>query len=129
MASSAGHELDLTLLAEADLSSYQYCAMKTGASAFGVAMAGANAQVYGILQNKPDASGKTAQVRTVRGTTSKLKIGGAVTVGLPLKSDAAGRGVDGSAALSKSFCVALEAGSAANEIIEVMLVDYYLAAS
>ena len=60
-----------------------------------VTVSGASGKVNGILLNKPGA-GQPAEVLTVNGVRSKLKVAGATTniaPGDPLEADANGRGV------------------------------------
>ncbi len=127
MASAQGNELDQTFIAESTLAALQYTFVKSGASAYGCLPCGAGERVLGINQGKATA-GIAAQIRTARGTTSKLLVGVALAVGDKVMSDSAGAGTPSTTALDKVAAIALEAG-AAGEIIEVMLLDVYLAAS
>lgn len=83
----------ITVPANADLSSSQYSFVKlTNASGKGrAALTGNGESALGVLQNKPSAAGDASTVG-VRGV-SKLKLGGAVTAGDPVSSDASGLGV------------------------------------
>ena len=54
--------LDISLLAAADLSSYQYCFVKITADNT-VNVAGAGEAAVGVLQNKPSVAGQAARVR------------------------------------------------------------------
>lgn len=69
-----GH--DVTVPAGADLSSdqYKFVSLSTARQAILVSATTTYAQPFGVLQNKPDASGKAASVR-ISGT-SKLKMAG-----------------------------------------------------
>jgi len=56
--------LDVTLQVGADLSSYQYYFMEQSSTNYQVGVANATTDVVvGVLQNKPNASGKEAAVR------------------------------------------------------------------
>lgn len=81
--------VNITLLANADLSAKQYFAVKT-ANASDVtkaALAGDGEQIIGVLQNKP-ASGEAATI-AISGVT-KAKAGGVITAGGNVAVDAAG---------------------------------------
>jgi len=85
-----------TFKAARDLSSYQYCPVYISA-ANTVDYSGAAGKVNGILQNKPDAAGKAAEVITASGVKSKLKVDAvtpsAISAGDPLESDASHMGI------------------------------------
>lgn len=106
-----------SFVAAADLSSAQYkFVVISGAGQVNVA--GAGARAIGVLQNKPTA-GLAAEIITegesllvVDGTT-------AIAAGDMLKSDASGRGVKTTTATDIVCAMALEASSAANDIIRV----------
>ncbi len=111
--------LNLSFSAEADLSSSQYRLMKLGSSAGQVkACDGVTDTPIGVLQNDP-TSGQAASVR-VLGTT-KVVAGAAITRGAFLKTDAQGRAVSTSTDNDPIFGRALEAASAAGEIIEATI--------
>lgn len=77
--------------------------------------------VIGILQNKPAATDRPAQVQ-IDGI-SKLKVAGTTTQGDRLKMDADGLGVVTTTATDKVGAVALEDG-AANAYIAVRVLPY-----
>lgn len=80
--------LDVTRDAAADLSTKQFFIVKrSGAGQINVAAAGE--QCYGVLQDKPNAAGRSGSVR-VYGVT-KVVAGAAITEGDPIASDAAGK--------------------------------------
>ncbi len=85
-----------TFKAARDLSSYQYCPVYISA-ANTVDYSSAAGLVNGILQNKPDAAGRAAEVITASGVKSKLLVDavtpGAVSAGNSLESDGSHMGV------------------------------------
>ena len=124
--------MQTTFDAAADLSTHQYKFVIGAAAAAGsqdarVTVAGANGRAIGVLQNKPNAANLAAVVM-VSGA-SKLVVDGtvAIGVGVPLKADASGRGVVAGTDKDKVCAIALEASSAANDIIEVLICNYDLA--
>lgn len=101
-------EYDITLVADDDLSDYQFRFLAlSGIRQCGLAGA-ADEDLVGILQNKPDESGIAAQVRRVG--FSKVEGGAAFAVGAKLTSDANGRAVE-AAEGERYGAVALEAGA------------------
>jgi hypothetical protein len=123
---------DVTLEAAADLSTHQYKFLIVSAGVVGgqqcrVNVAGANGRAIGVQQNKPPAAGMGAVVR-ISGLT-KLVVDGTtpIAAGNPLKADASGRGVLAGTDKDKVNAVALEASSAANDIIEALIALYDLA--
>lgn len=124
---------DMTVEAAADLSTHQF-KFVIGAAASGNSqlarcnVSGANGRSFGILQNKPNAAGLGAVVR-VSGR-SKLVVDGsgtAITVGLPLKSNASGIGIAAATDKDKVGAIAFEASTAANDIIDTLICIYDLA--
>ena len=113
--------LDITFPASGDLSSKQYCFVTLDSNGQ-VAACGANGKAIGILQNKPNAQGKAARVRVLG--TSKLKVNGACSRGNFLTSTAAGLGEVADAAGEFCGAIALEAATAQNDIIEVLIVHF-----
>lgn len=111
----------ITIPASADLSSYQYRAVKVGAS--GLALAGAGEVAIGILQGNPDAAGQAASVG-VKGI-SKLWVtaGTAISVNSALRSSTIGYGVISSTGGTPYvFARALEACSTGvTKIIPVLI--------
>lgn len=84
----------ISLDAAEDLSASQFCGVVLGAS--GVELAGIGDAIDGVLYNADaDAAGKPCTV--VRGGRVKVKYGGTVTKGDPLKLDASGRFVTATA--------------------------------
>lgn len=91
-----------------------------------IVIAGANARVLGVLADTPKAA-QAAKVESVRGTSVKVLTGAAVTRGDNLQTDANGRAITGAGAAQKVFAIAMESASAANRLIEAVLVDVYVA--
>lgn len=104
-----------TLPAAGDLSSSQYLGLvATGGEA---AVAGAGDKIVGVLQNNPDAAGKAASVM-VHGLTKAIS-GAAVTAGVEVEVDAAGKFITLSAGESVGF--AKDAAAGADSIFSVIL--------
>lgn len=91
-----------------------------------VVIAGANALILGVLQNNPKA-GEAAQVGTVRGASYKVLAGAAITMGDNLQTDSSGRFITAAGAAQKVCGRAMEAASAAGNLIEAVLLDSYVA--
>lgn len=125
MAQSVG-VLDITFPASGDLSAKQYCFVTLDSNGQ-VAACGANGKAIGILQNKPDAQGEAARVRVLG--TSKLKVAEACARGKFLTSTAAGLGEVADNAGEFCGAIALEAATAANDIIEALIVHFTAHAS
>lgn len=108
----------ITVQANADLSSYQFRAVKAvnSSGTAQAALCGTGQQALGILQDKPAAQGRAAQV-CVLGVT-KAVAGGTVTAGSMVASDSTGRVVN---AVSGDIAIgiALEGTSTAGEIVSV----------
>lgn len=102
--------------AGSDLSAAQY-KFVTIASDGQIDVAGAGANVDGVLQNKPDAAGQAATVH--RFGITKVVCGEAITVGTRVKSDASGRAV--SASTGNGLGKALTATAVAGELVTVLL--------
>jgi len=115
-----------TFTAGADLSALQHTFVKFDTTtAFQVLGAGAGEEMMGVLRNKP-ASGKAASVDSASGTVVKLKVDGsgvAIVVGDYLKSGAFGVGVKSALDTEKVGAKALQASTAAGDIIAAMLVS------
>jgi hypothetical protein len=77
--------------ASGDLSAVQYY-FHTFNSSGQLATSGAAERTFGILQNKPNAAGEAAQVCGI-GDISLCKIGGTVTAGGYLETNASGQGI------------------------------------
>ena len=106
------------LSSESDLSADQFKAMELSGS-FQVDLAdNAADEVVGILQNKPAAAGRAAEVRQLG--IAKWKLGGTVTAGDKVGTDAAGLGVTKTANNDWFLGRALESG-VSGDIISVLL--------
>lgn len=108
--------LDLSLEAEADLSAKQFHLIKLDSSGK-VALAGSAERAIGVLQNNP-STGEAAQVRVLG--VSKVVSGYSFGVGTVLASDASGKAITSSSA--KPIGIALEAATAANQIVSVLVI-------
>ena len=106
---------------------------KNGAGLFAIpgaagyfAVAGANALMLGVIDGTPIA-GEACSIQTVRGTVAKVVSGGVFAVGDVLITDANGAAVIGAGAAQKVCAKALEASTAAGQVVAVMLLDGYVA--
>ncbi len=124
--SSALNVADMAMQAGEALTTKQYHFVKMDTDAGDVVAAGLNAKVLGVLQNAP-ASGEAAQVRTARGVSSKVVAGGIVAAGDLIQSNAAGRAITATGAAQKICGVAVTAAAADGEVIEMILLDDYVA--
>ena len=124
MATSKG-DVDLLTIAEsadADLSTHKYKLVKMTAT--GVALCDTlNERVLGVLTNKPNAAGKSAQVQVAG--IAKLMAGAAIARGAFVKVDATGRAITQTAEATGTQVYvigqALEAAAAAGDLIAVKL--------
>ena len=119
--SQAVGALDITLVAGADLSGVQYHFIKLDADGKAI-VCGANEVSIGILQNTPE-SGEAARVRVLG--TSKLVMNEGVDEGEAITSIAGGAGevVDAGDEYFGAICI--EAATAQNDIIEVLVTHGY----
>lgn len=106
-----------TLEASGDLSASQFHAVAVDGSGE-AALAGAGAQIAGVLQNKPEQQGDPCTI--VQTGITKMKSGAAVTQGAEVASDADGEAVAAGSG-DRPVGTALEAASGADEIISVLL--------
>lgn len=104
-------------VAAADLSALQHRCMLIDSSGEVAQQTSGGGRVDGILQDKPDAQGKSASV--VYAGTSKVEAGATVTQGAKVMTDTVGRAVDWTTT-NHAFGVALD-GGAVGEKIEVLL--------
>lgn len=107
-----------TFSAGADLSAKQFTCMKITAANTVTFCAATTDFPVGILQNKPDASGKAAAV--MLGGISKATLGGTVTAGATVGTHSDGTLVAKTADTDMLIGIALTAGSS-GEIIDVLV--------
>jgi len=119
--SQAVGALDITLVAGADLSAIQYHFVKLDADGKAVAC-GANEVSIGILQNTPE-SGEAARVRVLG--TSKLVMNEAVDEGEAITSTDTGAGEVVDLADEYAGAIDIEAATAQNDIVEVLITHMY----
>lgn len=100
--------------ASADLRNDQYKGVTLDAT--GVLIAGADANIVGVLQNDPEEAGQSSNIRT-KGVT-KAVAGGSVTVGDRVGTDADGAFVTGA---TVSVATAIESASGAGSIFAITL--------
>lgn len=115
--------LDITFKADADLSAKQYYFMTLDADGK-ASVCGANGVSVGILQDtNADAEDEACRVRMLG--TSKLKMNEACDEGEWLTSTSSGLGEVADAADEYCGAIALEAATAQNDIIEVLIIHAY----
>ena len=107
----------ISLEAAADLSASQFLFVVCD-SAGKAALAGAEGNAIGVLQNKPVA-GQPAEVAYAG--VAKVIAGAAVAAGARVESDAAGKAVTVAGANSVVLGFALTASSATGQLIEILL--------
>jgi len=121
--------IPITLEAKADLSALQFTFVDVDAASVDAqgrarvgAPTGAGGMAIGVLQNKPAALGRDAEI-DIHGVT-KVKAGAAVAAGIDIQTDAAGKAIaaaSGDVVLGHS----ITAASNADELIEVILISKY----
>ena len=94
------------------------------ANACSFVVAGANAKTIGVICDTPKA-GQPGQIQTVG--SAKVFTGGVVAVGDLIQTDSNGRGITASGAAQIIVGRAMEAASAAGQLIEVVLFASYVA--
>ena len=109
---------NITLPANADLSSSQYLFVDCNSTGRVAVVAGNGYKAVGVLQNKPAAIDRAATVQ-FDGVT-KVKAGAAVAKGADIMSNATGQAITATTGLV-SQGTALEAATAANQLISVLL--------
>lgn len=103
--------IDITVNASGDLSTKQYYFVDVNSSGLAAVVAAAGARAVGVLQNKPDASGRAGTVR-IFGVT-KVIAGGSITAGDSIASDANGK----AGAVTKGKVNTSDAGASADPVI------------
>jgi len=112
----------VTFPAATDLSSYQYCFVNLETDGQ-IGMATTTEAIIGVLQDDPDAENESASV-CVYGV-SKLYVdgnAGAIACGDKLSADTAGKGVKTTTNSDDYGAIALEASTAAGDLISVLVV-------
>lgn len=109
----------ITREAARDLSAQQYHTMKLDTAG---RVDYASTGVLGVLQNAPAAAYKEAEIAT-EGTSLLVVDGnaGAIAVGAKLGADGSYQGIAVTADTAEYFAIAMEASTAAGDIIEVKL--------
>jgi len=87
-----------------------------------ICVAGDNS--IGITKGSSAAAGELIEVVITGG--AKLQVDGIYAIMTNLKSSATGTGVSGVAAADRVLCMLMEASTAANDIVEVKLVNYIM---
>jgi hypothetical protein len=117
MSTDQGSYSDFTLSAAADLSAKQYRFITVDSS--GNAAVSTRGQLScGVLQDNPAAATRAARIRP-QGIT-KVVLGGSVTAGQAIVSDANGAAVNASSADNNFMGIALTGGSS-GEIVTMLL--------
>ena len=116
MAYSEG-TVSITLPASTDLSASQYCFVAIDTSGE-VALSGDNGNPVGILQNKPDAQGRAAEV-LIQGVSKLVSSSATFRAGYNMGSAASGQGKE---TVSSSYRngVIIESASAVGDIVSVL---------
>lgn len=107
----------VTMLAESDLSASQFHFVTLNGNAR-IALTGDGGHADGVLQDKPAAQGRAAQVMVGPGFT-KVVAGAVTTAGGNVGSDSTGRAVDtitGDASLGKF----MQAAGAAGDVVTIL---------
>ena len=125
MSQSTGTMGDYTLgEASVDIDTKYYTFIRKDVTTGKVVTCGDGERMAGIQQNKPKA-GEGVSVRTQG--TSKLVVdgtqGGGIGIGAKLKSDGSGRGIVTTSDGDEIGAIAQEASTAADDVIEVALVN------
>ena len=128
MAVGSGWAWDITLLANADMDSYQYHAVTTGSVAgeFKLGNGGSGPIALGVLQNDPKV-GQEGQIRMLGKTKAYATIGTAITYGDLLSCGSIGHYE--LAAGSVYSAIALKALASGTAVIEILLVPTVVSAS
>lgn len=108
----------ITREAAGDLSADQFTFMAAQSDGEVDQVGSAGATAIGVLQNKPAAVGREAEVG-VRGVT-KVRAGASFAAGVKIQSDAAGLAIL-AASGDEVLGVSLEAAGASGEIVEMLL--------
>ena len=103
--------------AAGDLSAAQFLFMVIDSNGAVAKNTGSGAIVDGVLQDKPDAAGKSASVAT--NGVSKVVLGATVAAGALVMSDTAGKGITATTGLYAAGRAL--AGGDADEIVSVLL--------
>lgn len=114
----------IVLEADADLSTKQFYFVKLSSDGQVAYCSATDDLPIGILQNDPDAAAEDAKILPCNsGKISKLTVDGtsAISVGSKLDTDAAGKGVVHTT--GHFFAIALEASTAATDVIPVILLS------
>src|SRR6266702_2725463 len=111
------HQLDITFEASGDLSTKQYHFVTLDSNGQ-IAVSTRGALSVGVLQDKPAAINRAAQVRCL--LVSKILLGGTVTKGQALVADANGAAVNASSSDNAFMGFAMEGGSS-GQIIAMLL--------
>jgi hypothetical protein len=123
----SGPQILASFKAAGDLSSYQYCFVYIDANGK-CAACGANGKAVGILQNKPDAANEECRV-ALPGSISNLKVNEPCDESEHLTSTSAALGEVVDAGDEFSGAMALQAATAQNDIIKVLVTHCIPAAS
>ena len=121
--------IPITREANADLSALQFTFVDVDATSVDAqgrarvgAPTGAGAMAIGVLQNKPAALGRDAEVDI--GGCTKVKAGAATAAGVDIQTDANGKAI-AAASGDIVLCHSLTAAGAADELMEVLMVSKY----
>lgn len=116
----------VNIAAGADLSALQYTAVKFGSSDPTTCVSSTSQSdtgIIGILQNAPK-SGETASI-AVPGGGAYFIASTSISLGATLTPTTGGQAVTDTTAAHRILAEAWEAATAQNDVIEVMVVDYF----
>lgn len=112
--------LDVSFIAAADLSNYQYRFVKLTADNT-VNICGAGEQAIGVLQNKPTGAGQAARVRVFGVSRITNGTSGAITYGTKAKSAAEGKVIASTTDKDLYFGVVIDGVGNVNEMATVLI--------
>ena len=116
---AGGDGIDITLPAAANFSSYQYRFMTVDSNGRGTIATAYTAKPIGILQNKPDAADKPANIRVAG--IAKLEFGAAADEGALLAANGEGYGTTTTLDTAHYGAIALHAAGGSGDIQDVLV--------
>ena len=117
---SFAYEADLVcqaFVADTDLSSYQYCAVKMNTTEELVLASDASEYILGVLQDEPAEAGRTGSVAI--GGITKAKGGAAIDAGVRVRTTAGGKFITWSSGVCSG--IALNACGADGELFSLLI--------
>lgn len=119
----------ITLKAAADLSTYQYHAVKiSAAETVNLESAGHGVLAIGVLMNKPSHAGDDAKVMVQPGHVVPMVCTSAITFGTVITSDSSGHAVTTTTETDVVYGVAIDTTVAAGDLVSVLWTGLQFAA-